>query len=343
MAKRKGKSTIELDNLPSVIGYAAYVGKKEQEGPLSQFFANFETDTTFGEKTWENAESELQRRAFALAKASANLENEQIDIMFGGDLLNQCIASAYSSRGSALPFVGLYGACSTMAESLALAAVFADGGYASVAAAITSSHFCSAERQFRFPLEYGGQRAPASQWTVTGSGCVIVGGHSISKVQIKHVCFGAVIDFDVTDINNMGSAMAPAAADTLVRFFKDTETSPSDYGAVVTGDLGEVGSQLVAKLCAMEGYDLPNHLDCGKLIFDADTQNVGSGGSGCGCSASVLSAYFLPMLERGEIHDILFMATGALMSPTSFQQGESIPSVAHLVHLLPAQRYTKPV
>lgn len=338
MAKRIGKATIELETLPSVLGYAAYVGKKEQEGPLGRFFANCDDDTTFGQKTWEKAESELQRRTYTLAKASAALENDQIDVLFGGDLLNQCIASSYTIRRSAVPFVGLFGACSTMAESMALAAVFTDGGYADVAAAITSSHFCSAERQFRFPLEYGGQRAPAAQWTVTGSGCVIMGTHTDNTVHIKHVCFGAVADLNVTDINNMGSAMAPAAADTLVRFFKDTDTKPNDYGAIVTGDLGDVGSRLLLKLCAMEGYDLLNHLDCGKMIYDATEQDVGAGGSGCGCSASVLNAYFMPMLERGEMHDILFMATGALMSPTSSQQGESIPSVAHLVHLLPAKK-----
>ncbi len=336
MAKRIGKATIALETLPSVIGYAAYVGKKEQEGPLGRFFAHCDDDTTFGKDTWEKAESELQKRTFTLAKASAGLENDQIDILFGGDLLNQCIASAFASRGSALPFVGLYGACSTMSESLGLASVFVDGGYASTAAAITSSHFCSAERQYRFPLEYGGQRTPTAQWTVTGSGCVLVSEHRPNTVCIRQVCFGAIADLEVTDINNMGSAMAPAACDTLVRFFRDTGTKPSDYGAVVTGDLGEIGSRMLLKLCAMDGYDMPNHLDCGKLIFDPAEQNVGAGGSGCGCSASVLNAYFLPMLERGELRDILFMATGALMSPTSFQQGESIPAVAHLVHLVAA-------
>jgi stage V sporulation protein AD len=338
MPKRRGKATIELETLPSIMGYAAYVGKKEQEGPLSRFFAHYDTDTTFGQKSWEAAESELQRRAFTLAKASAGVENDAINIMFGGDLLNQCIASGYATRGSDLPFVGLFGACSTMAEALALAAIFADGGYANLSAAITSSHFCSAERQFRFPLEYGGQRTPYSQWTVTGSGCVLVGKHRSNTVQVSHVCFGAVADLNVTDINNMGSAMAPAAADTLVRYFRDTGTKASDYGAVVSGDLGEVGSRVLVKLCEMEGFDLPNHLDCGKMIFDTATQNVGAGASGCGCSASVLTAYFLPMLERGEMHDILFMATGALMSPTSFQQGESIPGIAHLVHLVSVKK-----
>jgi stage V sporulation protein AD len=337
MAVRIGKTTIELENPPRIIGYAAYVGKKEREGPLARYFKHGDSDTTFGEDSWEKAESELQRRAFKLAAVSAGVAEDGIDIVFGGDLLNQCVASAYASRGSSLPFVGLYGACSTMAESLALAAIFADSGCAERAAAITSSHFCAAERQFRFPLEYGGQRTPSAQWTVTGSGCVIVGRRGAGRARVKQVCFGAVADLEVTDINNMGSAMAPAAAATLSGFFRDTGTAAEDYGAVVTGDLGEVGSQLLEKLCEMEGYKLPNHLDCGKLIFDSAGQEVGAGGSGCGCSASVLTAYFLPMLERGELRDILFMATGALMSPTSFQQGESIPSIAHLVHITAEQ------
>ena len=334
MTKRAGQAVIKLEHAPELIGYASYVGKKEQEGPLGRFFTHGDDNTMFGQKSWEKAEMELQRRAFKLAKAAAGLENDDIDVLFGGDLLNQCIASGYASRDSELPFVGLFGACSTMAESLALAAVFADGGYARTAAAITSSHFCSAERQFRFPLEYGGQRAPAAQWTVTGSGCVIVGRGKGERAKITEVCFGSVIDLDVTDINNMGSAMAPAAADTITRFFRDTGTVPDDYDAVITGDLGEVGSRLLTRLCSIDGFDLNNHLDCGKLIFDQEAQDVGAGGSGCGCSASVLTAYFLPMLDRGELKNILFIATGALMSPTSFQQGESIPSIAHLVHLV---------
>lgn len=334
MSNRTGKATIKLSHAPGIIGYASYVGKKEQEGPLGRFFTHGSDDTMFGQDSWEKAETELQRRAFKLAKVSAGLENDGIDILFGGDLLNQCVASGYASRDSGLPFVGLFGACSTMAESLALAAVFVDGGYARTAAAITSSHFCSAERQFRFPLEYGGQRAPAAQWTVTGSGCVMLSRGREEHVKITEVCFGTVIDLDVTDINNMGSAMAPAAADTITRFFRDTGTKPEDYDAVITGDLGDVGSRLVTRLCSIDGFDLINHLDCGKLIFDQEAQNVGAGGSGCGCCASVLTAYFLPMLERGDLKNILFIATGALMSPTSFQQGESIPSVAHLVHLV---------
>ncbi|MEG1650688.1 MAG: stage V sporulation protein AD [Oscillospiraceae bacterium] len=333
MGKRIGKATIELINKPSILGYAAYVGKKEHDGPLAKYFINYDEDTKFGKDSWEKAESELQRRTFELARKSAGLENTSIDISFAGDLLNQCIASGYSIRETGIPFVGLYGACSTMAESLLLASVFVDSDSANIASAQTSSHFCAAERQFRFPLEYGGMRTPSSQWTVTGSGCVMLGKHRPQSVCVERVCFGRIVDLDVSDINNMGSAMAPSAADTLVRFLKDTQTVATDYSVVVTGDLGDVGSRIFSRLCCMEGYDVPNHLDCGKMIFDADKQNVKAGGSGCGCSASVLCSYFLPSLEKREMRRILFMATGALMSPTSFQQGESIPCVAHLADL----------
>ena len=333
MSIRKGVATIELTQRPSILGYAAYVGKKEREGPLSGFFPHYDDDTTFGQESWEKAESELQKRAFELAKQNAGVGNSGIDLLFAGDLLNQCIGSGYSARATKIPFVGLYGACSTMAESLCLASFFVDNGGAEVAAAQTSSHFCAAERQFRFPLEYGGMRTPSSQWTVTGSGCCIVGKHRPGAVEARRICFGRIVDLEVCDINNMGSAMAPAAADTLVRFLKDNGTRPVDYAAVVTGDLGEVGSRIFRKLCLTEGYDVPNHLDCGKMIYDAEAQKVKAGGSGCGCSASVLCSYFLPMLERREIGRILFMATGALMSPTSFQQGESIPGIAHIVEL----------
>ncbi|MEA4912901.1 MAG: stage V sporulation protein AD [Oscillospiraceae bacterium] len=335
MNKRIGARTIALPSRPSLEGFAAYVGKKEKAGPLGEFFTHYDEDTTLSQDSWECAESELQKRAFQLAKSAAGIENGDISLMFGGDLLNQCIASGYATRGSSIPFAGLYGACSTMAESLALASLCVDGGYARRAAAITSSHFCAAERQFRFPLEYGGQRAPASQWTVSGSGCALVGTHDDARVSVGDICFGAVCDLGVCDINNMGCAMAPAAADTLTSYFKDTGTTSADYGAIVTGDLGAIGSPVFLDLCARAGCDIGNHLDCGKMIYDRETQGVYAGGSGCGCSASVLCAYLLPALQRGELCDILFMATGALMSTTSFQQGESIPGVAHLVHLLP--------
>ena len=333
MSIRKGVSTLELTHRPSVLGYASYVGKKEHEGPLGEYFSHYDSDTTFGQDSWEKAESELQHRAFELACQKAGISNGDIDLLFAGDLLNQCIGSGYSARKTGIPFIGLYGACSTMAESLCLAAHFVDSDGASIAAAQTSSHFCAAERQFRFPLEYGGMRTPTSQWTVTGTGCVLLGAHRPGAVEVRRICFGRIVDFGVCDINNMGGAMAPAAADTLLRFLRDTGTSPTDYAAVVTGDLGAVGSRLFRDLCLEDGVEVPNHLDCGKMIFDPERQKVKAGGSGCGCCASVLCSYFLPMLERREIGRILFMATGALMSTTSFQQGESIPCVAHLAEL----------
>lgn len=333
MSTRKGIATIELTTCPSVLGCAALVGKKEHEGPLTRWFKNYEPDTTFGQESWEKAESELQMRTFALAKRDAGLGDGDIDLLFAGDLLNQCIGSNYSARTAGIPFAGLYGACSTMAEALCLASVFADNGCARVAAAQTSSHFCAAERQFRFPLEYGGMRTPSSQWTVTGSGCVLVGQHRPQSVTVRRVCFGRVCDLGVCDINNMGSAMAPAAADTLIRFLRDTRSQPADFSAIVTGDLGEIGSRIFKRLCALEGVDLPNHLDCGKLIFDPAVQKVKAGGSGAGCSASVLCAYFLPQLADKQMRRLLFLATGALMSTTSFQQKESIPAIAHLVEL----------
>ncbi|MEG0751891.1 MAG: stage V sporulation protein AD [Oscillospiraceae bacterium] len=333
MTRRKGLYTLEFENEPCIESYAAFVGKKEKAGPLGDYFQNFDEDTTLGQPSWEKSELELQKRAFSLALERARLEPCNIDVLLCGDLLNQCIASGYAFRETGVPLIGLFGACSTMAESLAIAATLTDGGGMRRAAAVTSSHFCSAERQFRFPLEYGGFRAPSSQWTVTGAGSAVVSRSVERRVRIRRVTFGAVRDLGVCDINNMGCAMAPAACDTLLRFFSDTGTIATDYNAVITGDLGAVGSDVLRDLCEREGCVLPNHLDCGKLIYDRERQGVGSGGSGCGCSASVLCAYFLPALERGEMQRLLFMATGALMSPTSCQQGESIPSVAHLVEL----------
>ncbi len=337
MSARIGLRTVEFDSGPRIEAYAAFVGRKEKDGPLGDYFEHFDEDTTLGKPSWEQSEMELQRRSLSLALENADLNASDLDSILGGDLLNQCVASGYAFRETGVPFIGLFGACSTMAESLALAAALVDGGSMRRAAAVTSSHFCSAERQFRFPLEYGGFRAPASQWTVTGSGCAIVKRGGEGRVSVRRATFGAVRDLGICDINNMGCAMAPAAADTLLRFFADTNTKATDYGAIVTGDLGRIGSDVLRDLCEREGHELPNHLDCGKLIFDIERQKAGSGGSGCGCSASVLCAYFLPQLERGEMHSMLFMATGALMSPTSFQQGESIPGVAHLVELKGAQ------
>ncbi len=334
MATRQGKYTLRMDKPPVVKASAAVGGKKESQGPLGSCFDYTTTDTTFGQKSWEAAESSMQHKALELALAKAKLPPDEVDYIFAGDLLNQCTGSTFGLRELGLPFVGLYGACSTMAESLGLAALFVEGGFAHNATAITSSHFCSAERQFRFPLEYGGQRPPSAQWTATAAGAAVVGTGQQGPL-VRAVTFGRMVDLGIKDANNMGAAMAPAAADTLCRFFADTLTAPADYDLIVTGDLGEIGSALLYKLAGNEGYDLhQNHTDCGLMLYDRKTfPQVGAGGSGCGCSASVLCGHLLPRLAGGRLKNLLFVATGALMSTTSSQQGESIPGVAHLVWL----------
>jgi len=313
-------------------GYAAVVSDKEGEGPLGREFDEVGADAYFGEKTWEKAESRIQIKALNRALDKAGVPPSAVDVVFAGDLLNQCIGSAYAMRGTDIPFVGLYGACSTMAEALALAAIFVDGGLAGRAAAVTSSHFCSAERQFRFPLEYGGVRAPTSQWTVTGGGAAIVSAGERGPF-IREVCLGRINDLGVRDMNNMGAAMAPAAADTIERYLSDTGAAPEDFDMIFTGDLGFVGSEILLELLERGGVELKKrHMDCGKLIYRRE-QKVEAGGSGCGCSASVLCSYIANRLRSGEWKNVLFAATGALMSTTSSQQGESIPGIAHLVRL----------
>ncbi len=346
MAKRVGR-TVFLEKEICIYGFASAVGPKESEGPLAELFDVRSEDEFFGEQSFEKAESKLQQTAVKTALKKADINEQQVDLIFAGDLLNQCIGSAYGLRDFGIPFVGLYGACSTMALSLVSAVTAIESGAASKAMAVTSSHFCSSERQFRFPLEYGGQRPPTAQWTVTGSGAVLVGeangrtadGNSQSdagtkpEVKVKSFTVGKIVDLEVTDMNNMGAAMAPAAADTIATFLKDTGTAAEDYDLIVTGDLGSVGAQLLRELLCEQGIDLKNHNDCGMMIFDREHQDVHAGGSGCGCSASVLCSYILQKMTSGELNDVLFCATGALMSPTACMQGESIPSVAHLVHL----------
>ena len=333
MPERCGQYTISLSNSPTVLGSAAVGGKKEGEGPLGkQFDAIFE-DAHLGEDTWEKAESALQREAFIRALDKTGLAKSQVQLLFAGDLLNQNIASTFGLREMEIPLLGQFGACSTMGQTLAMAAIFVDSGAADLCGAVTSSHFCTAERQFRFPLEYGGQRTPTSQWTATASGAVVVGRGS-KGVRVQAVCVGRVQDLGVTDMNNMGAAMAPAAADTLHRFFTDTGTQPAEYDLITTGDLGLVGSRLCRELMAKKGMPLgDNYTDCGLLLFDRERQDVHAGGSGCGCSASVLCSHLLPRMERGELKRLLFAPTGALMSPTSSQQGESIPGICHVLLL----------
>lgn len=325
--------TILLDPIPHIRSFASVVGKKEGEGPLGDQFDIVNDDTTFGEETWEKSESRMQQLAVETAMEKAALQPQDINLLFAGDLLNQCIGSAYGLRQYNIPFYGLYGACSTMAESLSLSALMVAAGHVPRAMAVTSSHFCSAERQFRQPLEYGGQRPPTAQWTATGSGAAIV-ELGDKPPFVKAVTTGKITDLGIVDINNMGAAMAPAAYQTLKNYLTDTHTKPEDYDLIFTGDLGAVGSELFYELLEKDGINVRrNHHDCGTMIYDLNEQDVHAGGSGCGCSASILCSFILSRIQTHALHEVLFMATGALMSTTSFQQGESIPGIAHLLHL----------
>lgn len=329
--KRIGRQTVFLAAPPSIAGHANVVGKREGQGPLANSFDIINEDTTFGEKTWEKAESAMQRQALNAALNKAGLAAKDIDFVFAGDLLNQCIGSTFALRGQDIPFLGLYGACSTMAEGLGLAALMIDGGYATNTAAVTSSHFCTAERQYRTPLEYGAQRTPTAQWTVTGSGAVIL-TEAGPGPYITHMTCGKIVDLGITDANNMGAAMAPAAYDTLSAHFQDTGLTPSAYDLIVTGDLGTLGKEIVIDLFSRDGVEISgNYNDCGVMIYDTEQQDMHSGGSGCGCSAVVLTGYLLNGMREGRWKKILFAATGALLSPVSTQQKESIPSICHAV------------
>ena len=331
--KKIGSGTFCLEDGVTVPATAAVVGKKEKEGPLGCFFDHWQEDEYCGENSFEKAESFLQKEAMRYAFEKAKISEKDLDFVFAGDLLNQCIGSNYSLRDSSVQFFGLYGACSTMVEGLILASMAIDGGFADRCAAVTSSHFCSSERQYRFPLEYGGFRPQSSQWTVTGAGCAVV-QRGETGVKVKRFCPGAIIDMNIVDMANMGAAMAPAAALTLKRFFDDTKTAPSDYDLILTGDLGSVGSSLLIELLKRDGiYIGEKHRDGGCLIFDPQRQDVHSGGSGCGCIASVLCGYLIPEMERGAKGRVLAVGTGALMSPTSMMQGESVPGIAHLIEL----------
>ena len=334
MAKRLGENTIELTLKPKILSFASVVGKKEGEGPLGDKFDLVCEDTTLGEKTWEKAESVIFEKALSLAIEKAKLKNDDIDCIFAGDLLNQCMSSCFGARDMKIPFVGVYGACSTMALSLVMASLSVETGAFDCVAAATSSHFCSAEKQFRYPLEYGGQRSPTTQWTVTGSGAVLLGKEG-KKPYIDKVHIGTVCDLGIKDMNNMGAAMAPAAKKTISDFLTETNTHPDDYDLILTGDLGSIGSELLYELLIKEsGIDISKvHKDCGLMIFDRENQDVHSGGSGCGCSASVLCSEILKSLESGKYKNILFVATGALLSGVSSLQGESIPGIAHAVNI----------
>ncbi len=331
-SRTSGCQTFYPGTPPVIVGYGSAAGGKEQEGPLGPCFDHISPDDTFGEKSWEKAESKMQSLALDAALKRACLHTADLDLLLAGDLLNQCIGSSFAARTAAVPYLGLYGACSTMGETLALAALLLGGGYGQYAAAVTSSHFCSAERQYRTPLEYGSQRAPTTQWTATAAGAVIL-SRSGTGIRIPCVTIGKVRDKGIRDAGNMGAAMAPAAYDTLRAHFSDTGRSPDWYDLIVTGDLGSLGHQIVRDFFSRDGVNLDHYTDCGLLLFHRKEQDVHCGASGCGCSAAVLTAYLLPGLKKGLWRRVLFCPTGALLSPTSTMQGESIPGICHAVVL----------
>lgn len=328
--------TVTLSAPVTVKTSAAIGGVKEEDGPLGGCFDILLEDDRFGEESWERAESKMQREVYLCALNKAQMSASEIDYLLAGDLLNQCISSSFGLRESGRAFFGLYGACSTMAESLMLGSFLVSGGFAANAAAVTSSHFATAERQFRNPLEYGGQRTPSAQWTATAAGCVILTSQpQPGAAQVTRLTAGRIVDMGIKDANNMGAAMAPAAADTLQHFFEDTGMMPDDYDLIVTGDLGIVGHDILVDLLGRNGFSMgDNYTDCGLLLYDRKRQDVHAGGSGCGCSAGVLCGHLLPQIQKGIYKKILFCATGALMSTTSSQQGESIPGICHLVEMV---------
>lgn len=331
MAQYVGKQSIRFERAPHIIGSASVVGKKEGEGPLGSRFDLICSDDKFGEDNWEKSESTMQKEALQTAFAKAKLQPYQIRYLFGGDLLGQLIATSFGVEEYNIPLFGLYGACSTCGESLGLAAMAVAGGYADYTAAVTSSHFASAEKQFRFPLGYGNQRPLSASWTVTGSGAFILaekGGYA----KITGITTGKVIDFGVKDSMNMGACMAPAACDTVYQNLMDFNRQPSDYDVIITGDLGYVGQSILIDLLKEKGFDISQqHQDCGIEIYDRQTQDTHSGGSGCGCSAVVLSAYILPKIQKGIWKRVLFVPTGALLSTVSYNEGQSVPGIAHAV------------
>ena len=331
---KRGRQSFVLPQLPVIRNWASVAGKKESEGPLAHTFDITSQDTYFGEKTWEQAEKKMQQMALHKLAEKAGMKKGEFELVLSGDLLNQCIGSSFSLRNTGIPHLGLYGACSTMAESLLLASVMVGGGFADKVVAQTSSHFASSERQYRFPLGYGGQRTPTSQWTVTGSGAALVCSSGTGP-RIECCTLGTVTDLGIKDANNMGAAMAPAAFETIRAHMQDLNRTPEDFNLIVTGDLGQLGKELLLELGRRNHMPLGGKLaDCGTLVFDNTTQDVHAGGSGCGCSAITLCGYLLNQLNEGKLRRILFCGTGALLSPTSTQQGLPIPGVCHAVSII---------
>lgn len=334
MPYKKGSHTFFLNHPPVITGWAAVAGNKESDGPLGGKFDVTSQDAYWGESTWEQAEKRMQQLALKTLASKCGMKQTDFSLVFSGDLLNQCIGSSFTLRNTGIPHLGLYGACSTMAESLLLASMTVDGGYFDNVVAMTSSHFAASERQYRFPLGYGGQRTPTSQWTATGSGAALV-CQSGNGPKIECCTVGTITDLGISDANNMGAAMAPAAFETIKKHLSDTSRNASDYDIIVTGDLGQCGQELLLALASKEGLSLGGKLkDCGTTLFDNTLQDVHAGGSGCGCSAITLCGFLLDELHSGKLKRILFCGTGALMSPTSAQQGLPIPGVAHAVSIL---------
>ena len=329
--KRLGTQTIKFDHPITILETASIVGPKEAQGPLSQYFDKCIEDEFWQEKTWEKAESKIIKETVNMSIIKAKIASTEINYCFAGDLLNQCISSSFGLRDLGIPFYGVFGACSTFVESLQLASVFIDGGGANFVIAAASSHFCSAEKQFRFPLELGNQRPQTAQWTVTGSGSAVLAKNGMGP-YITSITTGKIVDMGIKDSNNMGAAMAPAALDTMLTHFKDTGRNPSYYDGIFTGDLGYIGKEIVTEMALTKGYNIKsNYNDCGVLMFDRDTQDTHAGGSGCACCATVFSGYLFNQLKQKKMKKILLIATGALTNSTSAQQGETIPGIAHAI------------
>mgnify|MGYP005772539283 FL=1 len=330
--EKVGKQTIKFNNPPTIVDCASIVGPKEAKGPLSKYFDQTLDDEFWGEKTWEKAESKIIKETVNTVISKSGIPSTQIDCMFAGDLLNQCISSSFGLRELGIPFFGVFGACSTFVESLSLGAICAES-FANNVLCATSSHFCSAEKQFRFPLELGNQRPPTSQWTVTGAGSAILSKNG-NGPYITHITPGKIIDFGIKDGNNMGAAMAPSFADTLMTHLLDTGRNPSYYDAIISGDLGYIGKNIAIDILKSNGYNIKsNYNDCGVLIFDKESQDTHSGGSGCACCGTVFSGYLFKQLKARKIKRLLLIATGALMNSTTSQQGESIPGIAHAISI----------
>ncbi len=327
--KRVGKQTIKLGTPPTVISTASIVGPKEGDGPLRHTFDLVIDDEMWGEKTWEKAESKIVKETWSRILEKASKAPDDINYIIAGDLLNQCIATTFGLRGSSVPYLGIYGACSTICESLGIGSMLIDGGFADNVVCITSSHFCSAEKQFRFPLELGTQRPPSAQWTVLGCGGALISNRGQGP-YITHVTTGKIVDMGTNDANNMGGAMAPAAADTIVNHFKDTGFTPDYYDLILTGDLGIIGMSICEEIVNEMGFNISKKLnDCGLMIFDRIRQDVHAGASGCGCAATVFAGHIYQEIMKNNLKKVFLVATGALLSPTSTQQGETIPSIAH--------------